>query len=120
MNMMANTARPWRRSLTMRPNVNAKANGMMTIAHISMKLLNGPVFSNGCAEFTLKKPPPLVPSCLMATWLAAGPPGMSCSVPPSTVVAVGEPVEVLDHALADEHEGDHEATGAAGCGPSSG
>ena len=30
-------------------------------------------FSNGCAELTLKKPPPLVPSCLMATCEAAGP-----------------------------------------------
>jgi hypothetical protein len=46
--------------------VNASANGMMTIAYVSRKLLNGVLFSNGCAEFVLKKPPPLVPSCLMA------------------------------------------------------
>ena len=32
-NMMANTAEPWRLSLTMRPNVNANANGMTPIAH---------------------------------------------------------------------------------------
>ena len=25
-------------------------------------------FSNGCAELALKKPPPLVPSCLIASW----------------------------------------------------
>ena len=30
-------------------------------------------FSSGCAELTPKKPPPLVPSCLMAIWLATGP-----------------------------------------------
>ena len=37
-------------------------------------------FSNGCAELTLKKPPPLVPSCLMAICEAAGPSGSTCSV----------------------------------------
>ena len=72
--MMANTARPWRRSLTIRPNVNARANGMITMLNISMKLLNGVEFSNGWAELTLKNPPPFVPSCLMAICLAAGPP----------------------------------------------
>ena len=40
-------------------------------------------FSSGCAELILKKPPPLVPSCLIATWLAAGPWAMSCSAPSS-------------------------------------
>ena len=30
-------------------------------------------FSNGWAELALKKPPPLVPSCLIASWLATGP-----------------------------------------------
>ncbi len=38
-------------------------------------------FSNGCAEFTLAKPPPLVPSSLMASWLAIGPPVTCCSPP---------------------------------------
>jgi hypothetical protein len=40
-------------------------------------------FSNGNAELTLKKPPPLVPSCLIATCDAAGPtasPGVVPSV----------------------------------------
>ncbi len=41
-----------------------------------MKLVQPLGFSNGCAELALKKPPPLVPSCLMATCEAAGPPGM--------------------------------------------
>ena len=30
-------------------------------------------FSNGTAEFESKKPPPFVPSCLIAIWEAAGP-----------------------------------------------
>ena len=46
-----------------------------------MKLPNGVPPSNGCAEFTLKNPPPLVPSCLMAIWLATGPRAMVCSKP---------------------------------------
>ncbi len=65
-NMMANTARPWRLSFTIRPNVKARANGGCRITHISTKLLNGVEFSNGWAEFTLKNPPPFVPICLMA------------------------------------------------------
>ena len=53
---------------------------MSRIANISKKLLRGVGFSKGWAEFTLKKPPPLAPSCLMATWDATGPTAMSCSV----------------------------------------
>ena len=37
--------------------------------------MSGVGFSNGWAELTLKKPPPLVPSCLMAICEAAGPDG---------------------------------------------
>ncbi len=33
-------------------------------------------FSNGCAELALKKPPPLVPSCLIASCDATGPRAM--------------------------------------------
>ncbi len=47
-------------------------------------------FSNGCAELTLKKPPPLLPSCLIAIQPATGPPGMSCFTP-STVVTAWKP-----------------------------
>ena len=51
-------------------------------------------FSNGCAELALKKPPPLVPSCLMATCeadraerdgLAGRPPAWSRSTDASSV-----------------------------------
>ena len=40
---------------------------------ISTKFESGVGFSNGCAEFALKKPPPFVPSCLIAICDAAGP-----------------------------------------------
>ena len=75
MNMMANTRGPGRLSFTMCPNMNANANGRTRIAQFSTKLFKGVEFSNGWAEFMLKNPPPFVPSCLIAIWLAAGPPG---------------------------------------------
>src|SRR2546428_11221490 len=45
----------------------------MRIANSSRKFDNGVGFSNGCAELTLKKPPPFVPSCLIAICDAVGP-----------------------------------------------
>ena len=39
----------------------------------STKFENWVGFSNGMVLLTLKKPPPLVPSCLIAIWEAAGP-----------------------------------------------
>ncbi len=50
------------------------------MASTSRKVASGVGFSKGCAELTLKKPPPLVPSCLMAICEAAGPTAMTCSV----------------------------------------
>ena len=47
-------------------------------------------FSNGCAEFALSEPPPLVPSSLIDSWLANGPPGI-CWLVPWTVVASVKP-----------------------------
>ena len=58
-----------------------------------MKLLNAVAFSNGNVLLTLKKPPPLVPSCLIAICDAAGPRASVCSKP-WTVVYVTEPVSV--------------------------
>ncbi len=49
------------------------AAGMTRMASICRKLAIAVGFSNGCAPFTLKKPPPLVPSILMAAWLATAP-----------------------------------------------
>ena len=60
---------------------------MTKIASNWMKLVSGVGFSNGCAEFALKKPPPLVPSILIASCEATGPCAMVW-VLPSTVVAV--------------------------------
>ncbi len=45
-----------------------------------MKFESGVAFSKGCAELTLKKPPPFVPSCLIMICEAAGPTAMTCSV----------------------------------------
>ena len=65
---------------------------MATIAHNSMKLVSGLGFSSGWAELALKKPPPFEPSCLIASWLATGPPGIVCSCF-SSVVTVSDPVK---------------------------
>ena len=50
---------------------------MAKMASIWMKFPTAPGFSNGCAALALKKPPPLVPSILIATWEATGPMAMS-------------------------------------------
>ena len=71
--------------------------------------------SNGWAEFTLKKPPPLVPSCLIAIWTgdraardgllrSPGCRGRSRSAPRG-----------LHDALGHQHDGDEHATAAGGC-----
>jgi hypothetical protein len=54
------------------------AAGISRIASSWAKLVSGVGFSSGCAELTLKKPPPLVPSCLMASCDATGPTAMVC------------------------------------------
>ena len=69
----ANSAQPWRRLPTMRPKVAVSAAGIRRMNSISTKFENAVGFSNGKAELTLKKPPPLVPSCLIAICDAAGP-----------------------------------------------
>ena len=50
----------------MRPNVEVSAAGISRMNSISTKFEKAVAFSNGKALLTLKKPPPLVPSCLMA------------------------------------------------------
>ncbi len=49
------------------------AAGIARMSRISTKFESQVGFSNGCAELTLKKPPPLVPSCLMTSCEATGP-----------------------------------------------
>ncbi len=51
---------------------------------ISIQFVHAVGFSNGNAELALNEPPPLVPSSLMTSWLANGPPG-SVWVPPAMV-----------------------------------
>ena len=53
---------------------------MRRIDKTSRKFASGVGFSKGWAELALKKPPPLVPSCLIAICEAAGPTAMTCSV----------------------------------------
>ncbi len=73
------------------PKAQAIANGITRIRKISKMLVNAVGFSNGCAELTLKKPPPLVPSSLIASWLATGPVVSSWLPPVSVVIGlVGE------------------------------
>ena len=80
---------------------------MISTVSISTKFVNPVGFSNGCAEFVLKKPPPLVPSSLIASWEATGPIAIVLASPVGPLN--GQVVrEVLDRALEDEHQRDHE------------
>ena len=67
MNMDRKIARPWRVFFTPMPKVKQHATGISRMLVISSRLVKALGFSYGCAEFTPKKPPPLVPDCLMAT-----------------------------------------------------
>ena len=66
---------------------------MRSRAQISMRLVQALGFSKGWAELALKKPPPLVPSSLMISWLATGPIEIVC-LAPSSVVASTAPRSV--------------------------
>ena len=110
---------PNRLLFTRTPSAYVAANGIMMRKNISIMFVKPFGLSNGCAEFVLKKPPPFVPSCLIAIWLAAGPPGIVC-VPPATVVTVCRRVEVLDHALAHEHDARRRTRSGGGCAGSCG
>ena len=57
----------------------------------SMKFENWVAFSNGIAELTLKKPPPLVPSCLIAIWEATGPTASIWLAPSSVFTVTASP-----------------------------
>ncbi|GJE68796.1 hypothetical protein CHKEEEPN_0315 [Methylorubrum podarium] len=84
--MAARIAQPWRSSPTMRPKTLVRAAPRAKIETIWTKFASAVGFSNGWAALALKKPPPLVPSILIATWLATGPTAMVCRAP-SRVVA---------------------------------
>lgn len=61
------SARLCRRSPTMRPKANTRAKGMSGIAAHWRRFVSGVGFSKAEAEFAPLKPPPFVPSCLIAT-----------------------------------------------------
>ncbi len=67
--------------------MRVSANGMTSSRKISKISVNGFGFSNGCAELALKKPPPLLPSSLMTSCEATGPPTMVWCWPASVVTA---------------------------------
>jgi hypothetical protein len=62
---------------------------MTRIRKIWNRLVQAFGFSKGCAELALKKPPPFVPSALMASCEATGPPWMTCSAPVTVVIVRG-------------------------------
>ena len=57
------------------------------MSSISTKLVSGVGFSNGWALLALKKPPPLVPSSLIASCEATGPSASICLAPSSVVTS---------------------------------
>ena len=69
---------------------------MMMIEITSRRLLHGLGFSKGCDEFGPKKPPPLVPSCLIATSAATGPTAIDCA-PRSSVLRLVRPAKGHRH-----------------------
>ena len=69
-------ALPCRRSPTILPKVRGRLNGISSSRKISNRFVHALGFSNGCAELALKNPPPFVPSSLIASWEATGPPGI--------------------------------------------
>ncbi|MEY9460112.1 hypothetical protein ABH973_000525 [Bradyrhizobium ottawaense] len=84
-------AQPWRWLPTMPPNTLVIAAPSAKIDSICTKFDSAVGFSNGCAALALKKPPPLVPSILIATWEATGPTAMVCLAPSSVVASIYGP-----------------------------
>ncbi len=84
---------------SMCPAMTIEAIGSMTIAATARRLLQGVGFSNGWVEFGPKKPPPLVPACLIATSAATGPRAIVCVsnlvTAPSRVFAVAAGSRVI-------------------------
>ena len=78
----------------MMPSITTIDIGMMVMAQVSTKFERGVGFSNGCAEFGPKYPPPFVPSCLIDTTPAVTPRAIAC-VGPSSVVACAAPSNVI-------------------------
>jgi hypothetical protein len=74
--------------------MTVSAAGITKIENISIRLESGVGFSKGCALFALKKPPPFVPSILIASCEAVGPCAMLCALMVCVVVFPSVPVAV--------------------------
>src|SRR5262245_1343820 len=90
----ANSTAACRMRPTIRPKVQTAAIGSSMIAIVDTTLVQKVGFSNGCVLLGPKKPPPLVPSCLIATNAATGPRQITCTAP-SNVVAGAAPANVI-------------------------
>ena len=99
----AKIVQAWRIASIALPNMKIDANGISSSKNSSKYPVKLVGLSNGAAELALKKPPPLVPSCLIAICEATGPRAMSW-VAPWTVCATAWPEKVSRHALGDQHD----------------
>ena len=61
--------------------------GIAKIRKIEKKFVSGFGFSKGWAALALKKPPPFVPSCLIASCEATGPIAIVCLAPSSVTTS---------------------------------
>ena len=80
----AQIAQPCLRDPVMSPSVQVSPAGSTKIRNICRKFVSGVGFSKGCALLALKKPPPFVPNCLMASCDATGPCAIVCEPAPSS------------------------------------
>ncbi len=103
----AKIATPCRGLPSMRPKRKGMENVIRSSLQSSSRSVKGVELSNGWAELALKKPPPFVPTCLIATWLAAGPRAIVWRAP-SRVWRGDGPVEGHDDAAGDEDHGQHQ------------
>src|SRR3954466_11441270 len=89
---------------SIRPAITRLDIGRTMIEAISTRFVQGFGFSNGWAELGPKKPPPLVPDCLIAIRAATGPRAIVCDTiwvaSPSRVVAWAAPRKVIGTPLA--------------------
>jgi hypothetical protein len=73
------------------PTMKAMATGISRMPSISSRFENGVGFSSATVLLGPYQPPPLLPSCLIATIGATGPSGIFCSLhPPKPSSGVGE------------------------------